>query len=263
MQQSEIYKYAERFFTAKDCLIHKDHTSGLKVTLTPELDEKLMNRVFYWYYMNKIGGEAEPMTVTFDTDPENDEAEHLYFGAPRLHQLFNLAAENGRFAKFYDHPGERQTGHEPLYPWLMMTVKIINQCDLRCDRLVSAGLQMLNGTLLTNFQDLILSRDLQVKIPDFCYTMRPLISPPSAIARIENFIRSSVEKESFQWAEEAKIKWGKDLSILEQLYKDHPDDEALEHEKKALKELYEPKILVQTVQAGFIYLKSDFIQSVS
>lgn len=257
MQQKAIYNYAKHFFLAKDCQVkenHEDHS--LSVELTPELDEKLMNRVFYWYYMKKIGGNPEPMTLTLE---EKD----LYFGSPRVHQLFNLATEEGRFIRFYEAPSWTPLTNEPLFPWLLLNVKITYKCDLSYDRMISLGVQLLNGMTVTGFNEAILTRDIQTTIPDLCYTMMPLISPASAIIRLEHYIYQQLSKESFDWANQARERWQRDLDLLDQFGQDENTSEDLENEKKALQDLYEPKITVQTCQAGLVYLTQSFVHDVS
>ncbi len=62
------------------------------VQLTIELDKELMNRPFYWHYLEKTGGIPNPMQLTFITNkekaPENIKGETIHFGSPRLHQIF-------------------------------------------------------------------------------------------------------------------------------------------------------------------------------
>ena len=42
----------------------------MTVQLTIELDKELMNRPFYWHYLEKTGGVPNPMKLTFITDPK-------------------------------------------------------------------------------------------------------------------------------------------------------------------------------------------------
>lgn len=255
MKQKDIYNYTKRFFLAKDCKVEENRqTETLTVELTPELDEKLMNRIFYWYYMNKIGGNPEPLTITLEKDKD------LYFGSPRLHQLFNLAIAEGQFIRFYETPGHNLMKHEPLYPWLTMHVKVTYKCDLSYDRLLSIGIQLLNGMTITGFNDAILTREIQATIPDLCYTMMPLISPNSAIVRIEKLIQNQLSDEPFEWAELARQRWQEELNLLNKFDEDSSSNDSVDNEKKALQELYEPKITVQTMQAGLVYLSDSFVK---
>ena len=65
----------------------------LTVQLTIELDKELMNRPFYWHYLEKTGGVPNPDRLTFITDsqnaPTNIKGETIHFGSPRLHQMLN------------------------------------------------------------------------------------------------------------------------------------------------------------------------------
>ena len=70
MQQQEIHKFLERYFLANDCEILENQTGYMTVQLTIDLDKELMNRPFYWHYLEKTGGVPNPMKLTFITDPE-------------------------------------------------------------------------------------------------------------------------------------------------------------------------------------------------
>ena len=74
--------------------------------------------------------------------------------------------------------------------------------------------------MVEQFHEKLLKIDLTPKIPDYSFTLSPLIRPKSGVVRIENFLKSEVEKENHSWAEDARKRWEKDLHLLEHFYKD-------------------------------------------
>lgn len=93
MQQPQVHNFLERYFEANDSPIIENTSSYLQVQLSIELDKLLMNRPFYWHYLEKTGGEPNPMKVTFITDqnnaPDDVKGEQIHFGAPSFTNCFN------------------------------------------------------------------------------------------------------------------------------------------------------------------------------
>lgn len=258
MQQQEIHNFLERYFHANECEITENSPGYLTVQLTAELDKELMNRPFYWHYLEKTGGIPNPMSLTFITNnqlaPENMKGETIHFGSPRLHQIFQSAKKLAGYIRLYENHRtvNRQT---PLYPWLGMNIKISYQCDRKRDIFKSMGLQLINGKMAENFHQRLQQISLTPKIPDYSFTLSPLIKPMSGISRIENYLRSMIESEDDSWAEDARKRWDKDLQLLNHFYEEESDrNESYETEKQALQEQYEPKIKMSIINGGLFYL---------
>jgi hypothetical protein len=263
MQQQEIHNFLLSYFQANDCTIVANGPGYLTVQLTIELDKELMNRPFYWHYLEKTGGIPNPMKLTFitnqDTAPENIKGEIVHFGSPRLHQIFNSTKNLSRYIRLYEnhHAQNRQT---PLLPWLCMNVKISYQCDRKRDIFKSIGLQLINGTMVEDFHDRLVKIPLTPKIPDYSFTLSPLVKPQSGMSRIETYLTSVINQDDHSWAEEARERWDQDLRLLNHFYEDiEEDDENYETEKMALKEQYEPKISISFINGGLFYLTDKAI----
>lgn len=258
MQQAAIHDYLVQYFKANDCAIIENRNGFLKVKLTVDLDKLLMNRPFYWHYIEKIGGQAETATLTLRTAETLEEGEFIHFGSPRLHQIFRSAKTLAPYIRLFQQVSPK-SGRLGLDPWLGINYKISYQCDLKKDRILSLGLQLINGTLVGGFQDVLESLSLTPKIPDFCYTLNPLIKPVSGIRRIEAFIEDTLQKEPADWAASAVERWHSDMELLDAFYEEDGDGEKPEayfQEKKALKAQYEPKIHVNLINCGLFYLQS-------
>jgi hypothetical protein len=263
MQQQEIHNFLIRYFQANDCIILENTSGHLTVQLTIDLDKELMNRPFYWHYLEKTGGVPNPMKLTFITNQkaasENIKGEPIYFGSPRLHQIFESSKTLAGYIRLYENYSllNRQT---PLLPWLCLNVKISFQCDRKRDIFKSIGLQLINGQMVEDFHDRVLQVQLTPKIPDYSFTLSPLVRPKSGISRIETYLKSVIEEDDHSWAEDARKRWNKDLSLLNHFYEDVTgENESYETEKRALQEQYEPKIKISFINGGLFYLTEKAI----
>ncbi|NRD80733.1 hypothetical protein HPT25_25735 [Bacillus sp. BRMEA1] len=262
MQQQEIHNFLLKYFQANECPILENHPGYITVQLTIELDKELMNRPFYWHYLEKTGGCPNPMKLTLITNqkaaPENIKGETVHFGSPRLHQIFTSTKNLSRYIRLYENHrnGAKQTS---LFPWLCMNVKISYQCDRKRDIFKSIGLQLINGRMVENFHDRLLEVALTPKIPDYSFTLSPLVKPKSGMLRIENYLKSVIDQEDHSWADEARNRWEKDLRLLDHFYEDIEENESYEIEKKALQEQYEPNITISFVNGGLFYLTEKAI----
>lgn len=263
MQQQEIHNFLIRYFQANECEIVENAPGYLVVQLTIELDKELMNRPFYWHYLEKTGGVPNPMRLTLITNPEkapeNLKGETIHFGSPRLHQIFESTKKLARYIRLYEN--HRNLNQQtPLMPWLCMNVKISYQCDRKRDIYKSIGLQLINGQMVEDFHDRLQQLPLTPKIPDYSFTLSPLVKPKSGMTRIENYLKSVIDNDDHTWAEEAKNRWEQDLRLLEHFYEDvEEENESYETEKKALKDQYEPNINISFINGGLFYLTEKAI----
>src|SRR4051812_23298746 len=106
MNQTEIRTYVERYFDAFQSPIVESNPAYFSVQLPIEVDKDLGNRPFYWTYVEKIGIEHNPLTLTFIFDPEQVpdgiRGENLIFGSRRLHQIFDSAKKHGKYVRLYE-----------------------------------------------------------------------------------------------------------------------------------------------------------------
>jgi len=257
MEQLAIHQYLVDYFTAGGCQILECRPGFLKVKLTVALDKLLMNRPFYWHYIEKIGREPETQVLALKTVQTEEEGDFIHFGSPRLHQIFASTKNLARYVRLYEERPANGKTQTPLYPWLGMNVKVSFQCDLKKDFLFSLGLNLFNGTILNHFQEKLESLPLTPKIPDYCYTLTPMIKPQSGLRRLEAVIEQVIAQEDFRWAEEARERLQNDLDLLERFYEDLDPETygaAYEKEKQSLIDLYEPKIQTHIINGGLFYL---------
>ncbi|MDX8364260.1 YqhG family protein [Cytobacillus sp. IB215665] len=261
MHQQEIHNFLYHFFSSNDCHVIENEHGYLTVQLSVDLDKELMNRPFYWHYLEKTGGTPNPMKLTLITDQSKasttKKGEVVHFGSPRLHQIFASLQKLAGFIRLYED-NVTPTNHSsiPLYPWIGINVLISYECDRKRDYIHSLGLHMINGMIVTNFQNQLNKLRLTPKIPDLCFTMSPLIMPQSGLVRLNQHINHMIEQEDHSWADEARERWNEDLSLLNHFYEgveEKPD--CYETEKRALQEQYEPTINVKVINGGLFYLR--------
>lgn len=263
MQQQELHKFLLTYFTANHCDIIENHPTYLTIQLTIEMDKELMNRPFYWHYLEKTGGVPNPTCLTFILDnqhvPSNVKGEALYFGSPRLHQMIESTKKLASYIRMYQDIETTNHQQTPLFPWLNLNVNIAYQCDRKKDTFLSVGLNLITGEIVEQFYQRILPLNMTPKIPDYSFTLSPLIIPKSGLARLNTYIRQSFEQDDHTWAEQAKQRWNNDLQLLEHFYTDsEAKNESYHTEKEALQAQYEPTIHISIINGGLFYLSQRF-----
>lgn len=262
MQQQEIHRFLERYFIANGCTIIENRPAFMVVQLTVELDKELMNRPFYWHYLEKTGGFPNPMQLTLITNkqeaPENLKGEVIHFGSPRLHQIFQSAKKLAGYIRLYEYTHSEAETQTPLIPWLGLNMKISYQCDRKRDVFKSIGLQLVNGQMTEDFHDKLCQMRLIPKIPDYAFTLSPLIMPKSGVGRMQAYLTKKLSLEDHSWAIDARNRWQKDIDLLNHFY-ENERNESYEIEKEALQEQYEPKIRIEIVNGGLFYLTAKAV----
>ncbi|GFZ77620.1 hypothetical protein GCM10010978_18930 [Compostibacillus humi] len=250
----DLHAFLRTFFTLHNCPIVRDESGLLSIQLTEEMDKALMNRPFYWHYMEKIGQTGTPMQLTLITNPEkrDEKGEWIHFGSPRLHQILNHLKEREKFIHLFEKVDvNTQT---PLYPWLLANVKVSYIGRQKKDMLYSVGLQLINGSMRFSMMDYLDNIPLQKTIPDYCYTISPIIRLKSGFGRIEKVIYEQIAKEQHGWAVESLRTLKEEEEMIRHFYKDEEEQERMNKELEALRERYQPVIEIKIVNGGLIYL---------
>jgi hypothetical protein len=258
MEQHNIHNYLEKYFQLNRCDMLENDGKSLHVRLSVELDKRLMNRPFYWQYVETTGADAQPMElkiVTEQTENDKKEGEFIHFGSPRLHQIFQSTKELGGFIRLYEDIGDMHGRSIALEPWLGLNMKVSYQCDRKKDMLVSPGLHLISGKVVNDFDDHLAATSMTPKIPNFCFTISPLIKLQSGIKRIERMVENAIQNDDHSWADEARERWEQDLDLLDRFYENEQEKpESYYSEKEALRQQYEPKIKVEIINGGLFYL---------
>ena len=98
--------------------------------------------------------------------------------------------------------------------------------------------------------------DLAINMSGNTFNLPYTITPIRALERLDLVVDNLIQQDDHTWAEEAKIRWGKDQKVLEHFYEgveDKPD--CYEMEKQAMEEQYRAKIKIEIINGGLFYLK--------
>ena len=259
MFPQQVHGYLRDFFQQTDCPITEDADHYLTIQLTIEMDKRIMNRPFYWKYVESTNGTPCPSTLTCITDQNKMsgslKGEIVHFGSFRLNQLFQVTKELGAYAQMYERVNNTES-QIVLTPFLGINYKVSYYCDQTKEMLYSLGINLMTGNIIDDFQTLLNDLDLVSELPDFCYPLPYIIKPVRAIQRLDTVIENTVKQEDHSWAEQATKRWHRDQRVLDYFYEDEEEKpECYEIEKKALEERYAAKIKIEIINGGLFYLK--------
>ncbi len=260
MYPQEIHGFLLRFFKENGCEIIEGNNNYMAVQLTIEMDKRIMNRPFYWRYIESVNGESAPATLTFITDPNEVaptvKGEVVYLGSPRLSQLFSVTNEMGRFVHLYEQVVGAQRGQSICTPWLGVNYKIAYRSHQTKEMLFSLGMNLMTGAVIEEFQKTLSTLKLSADMSTNTFHLPYTISPQRALDRLEAIIENVIAADDHSWALVAEKRWQKDQLLLDYFY----EGEALlppsyEIEKKALEEQYKPRVEIEIISGGLFYLQ--------
>lgn len=260
MYPAEIHSYLLKFFEENDCQILSNHDHYINVQLTIEMDKKIMNRPFYWKYLESTNGVPCPAQITLITDKANlvdkVKGEVIHFGSPRLSQLFRTTKELGSFVLMYEKIIGEIGPKTILTPWLGVNYKISYYSDQTKETLFSLGINLMTGHQIDGFQELLGKVKLDAIMSENTFNLPYVITPIRALDRLDLAIDKLIQEDDHTWAEDAKVRWQKDQEVLEHFYEEVEDKpDCYEMEKQAMEEQYKPKIKIDIINGGLFYLK--------
>ncbi|WP_060205500.1 YqhG family protein [Sporosarcina koreensis] len=262
MYPQQIHQYVRRFFIENSCHILRENEHFIHVQLTIEMDKKIMNRPFYWKYLESTGDEPNPAQLTLITDKnkltESIVGEVVHYGSPRLNQLFSVTKELGSFVQMYEKPPVTQVPVQTiLTPWVGVNYKITYSSDRTREILYSLGINLMTGMIIKEFQESISRLELESTISANTFHLPYTIKPQRALERLDAVIENQIKLDDHTWAEEARVRQQRDIRVLDYFYEGIENKpETYESEKKAIKEQYETKIRIEIINGGLFYLKS-------
>jgi hypothetical protein len=252
----DLNNFLVRYFKGNKCTIQSNENGVLTVQLNEKMDRLLMNRPFYWHYVKSTGQTGQPMELTLITNPDSNEAkgEWIHFGSPRLQKILTHLKEHERYTKLFEQI--QTTERTPLYPWLVVNFQISYQGKQKRDEIISIGLNLMNGVMKTNMMEMLQSYSMHSAIPDYCYTISPLIKLQSGFIRIENVILDYLHRQSKVWAEESLKDLEEEIATLKHFYREDNENEVMLREISEMEERYKPEISMQVINGGIFYLKA-------
>ncbi|WP_339228108.1 YqhG family protein [Oceanobacillus sp. FSL K6-2867] len=257
MAITNLNEFLTDYFSAKDCDIISNQDGVLQVQLNEQMDRELMNRPFYWHYIKKIGRTGDPMQLTLITNPKkrDTQGEWIHFGSPRLQQIMNHLKEKEKFTKLFQSMDV--TEKTPLHPWLVVNFKISYQGQHKKDEIISIGLHLVNGMMKLDMMNLLSKFSLQTTISDYCFTLSPIIKIKSGYLRLEAVLSNYIEEQEHTWAEKSAERLQEEIQTLKHFYQDNTDNEQMKKEQDELMKRYQPKITMNIINGGIVYLQQQ------
>ena len=150
MYTQQVHRYLKTFFQETHCQILNDNNYSMTVQLTIDIDKKIMNRPFYWKYIEATNSTPSPAQLTLITDQhklvEQIKGEIVDFGTPRLNQLFQATNELGAYVKMYEKV-DQLGAITNLIPWLGVNFKVSYCSHQTKEMLYSLGINLMNGSV--------------------------------------------------------------------------------------------------------------------
>lgn len=261
MQPQQIHGFLRQLFQESNCQVIDGNKHYMTVQLTVDMDKRIMNRPYYWQYIESVNGAACPAQLTLITDGNklngDIKGEIMHFGSPRLRQLFQVTNELGSFVRVFEKVSEKFEEKTILTPWLCVNYKVSYISDQTKEMLYSLGLNLMTGYIVDEFQESIQVLDFECKASTNTFNLPFNIPPVRGLGRLDLAIERVVQHEDHQWAVEAKNRLERDQEVLEHFY--HGVDNkpvSYETEKQAMEEQFEPSIQIDVVNGGLFYLNS-------
>lgn len=268
MNRAETKNYVMRYLHAMHCDIVDKSPGHVQVKLSEQADKDLVNRPFYWSYVEKLGLDPQPVTLSliFDPDqiPPGVRGEPITPGSTRLQHIFQSARKHGRFVRLYERsPLDLRSprGSRPYEPWLGINYKIEWICDQLRSEIYSLGIRLLDGSIDDNFYHTISEREWTPRLPSHRFVTKHKLTLEEAVNELEFYVEGYLDHVDDAWARAAESRMQEELNRLEQYYKERParmDKEAFlaEYERRVreTKWQYQPRVQVSVVNAGLFYL---------
>ncbi|MFC3039050.1 YqhG family protein [Virgibacillus xinjiangensis] len=258
MAIDHLNSFLQKYFQSHHCDVLDNKQGVLRIQLTEEMDKALMNRPFYWHYVNNAGMKGNPMALTLITNPDKrgEKGEWVHFGSPRLQQIIRHLINNEKqtvlFQKIDTHK------NVPLHPWLVINMKISYTGRQRKEELHSIGLHLISGKMETEMMEKLSNIPLDLKISDYCYTLSPLIRWKSGFLRIQSVLDNYIENQSHEWAEQSISALREEQDMLNYFYGEAGEDAQKEKEMQEIEERYQPSVSFEVINGGIFYLTENW-----
>jgi hypothetical protein len=258
-QNNFIHQFVIDFFTEQECHVDGSVPGTLQIDLTTEMDKVLMNRPFYWRYMESTGQIGQPMQLTLITDPgqKDQKGEWIHFGTPRLEQIEQYLEKEAYCTLLYEVKDVSK--RTMLHPWLVTNYCVMYEGKQKKEEIISLGLNLINGIMVFRMMEQLEQRQMAPVISDQCYTVSPLITLGSGYKRIENYIDNYIQKQSHDWAKESYQLLQEELTMIDYFYRDVDDETERTKAVADVTKRLAPKITHHVLNGGLFYLSESFL----
>lgn len=304
----DVQKYVQRYLEATQSDILEKSHHHIKVKLSPMADKELTNRPFYWSFVERSNEKPETLSFCFIFDPVKFEQqqkqaeeekvlsteekladsilertfgiaakplarvqqEHLYFGSPRLDQIFQSTKANGRFVCMFEEPKTNQL--HPLESkayttWLGINFKVEYCCDRKREEQYCLGISLVTGFVKEQFYEQLTQTKLTPKLPSNVHIAKHDLSYLKAVQLAENYIERKLKQQDYSWAKEANLRLQEELDriahyyepLLKLTYEDEQQADKIrqqyEQRKVEIRWQFEPRIQASVTNCGLFHLE--------
>lgn len=258
MQIENLHDFLVDYFTASQCQVEVINDT-ISIQLTEEMDERLMNRPFYWHYIRKLNQTGQPLQLKITTNHSSatKEIDYIYYTTDRFQKIAEDTIIKGRYCKLYENI--RPTKQTPLYPWLVINIKQTYLGKKQAEQLLSLGINLINGTIIDQAIFMLKTKQFNNTVPDLCYLITPIIKPTNGYDRIENYLINQLQRQAHEWASDSYRSLTEEIKLLNYFKERNPnmDEDHYEKEKENLQAIYQPKIKLEVINGGLFYLQQN------
>lgn len=244
-----VIDWLQIYFTQHGCQV-KQQDKLHQIVLTRKLDEQLMNRPFYWKYMDMTGNEGIPSTISYHFNDNEMNENYMHFGHPlRMKILAHISETQQYYTGFEQIDTSRQV---MLHPFFFMNLMIRFEGKHVREEMMSIGINLINGTIIPQFMERLMHVPLEHTISPFCYTVKPIISMQRAADNIHEAVYKHIEQLPHQWA----IDSYREIVLADlQANKVQP----LNSNLKQIEQILSPTISFNIISGGTIYIRPEMI----
>jgi hypothetical protein len=250
LNTNPYFDFVRNFFLSYGCSITEQSNSHLKIQLTAEMDEEIMNRPFYWHYMKT------------HTDREEKKGIYLHAGTPKLHTIYKTAMKKGKTSRLYEMI-DQPLQNRAMTPWLVVNLLLHYRGKQAKDERISIGLNLIHGSLLNGMMERIRNINFHPTVSDYTFPMTPVIGIRSAYRRIEQYIESYTRSLDDQWAILSLDQMDQERELLNSFFES--EDIGLDHftkEQEQIDKRYRPRVQVEVVNGGLFYISQQTSQRI-
>lgn len=279
MNAAQIKHIVQQYTKATACQTIEVGPAHLTVKLSPEADKQLMNRPYYWGFIERTGEVPETMTITFVFDHEaiaagaynSGRVEYVGYGSSMLQQIIQAIKARGQFVHLYEEPPQASAMHGDAIAytsWLIVNYKIAFLCDMKRDELHSLGISLATGDIVENGHAHVMNKALTPKLPAHTH-LRETISLQRAQSELVHYLTRKLEAYDAEWAAAAYDRMHTETETIRTYYNDlllQVDEESkadIEQQyRNRLTEIewqFKPRIEINPVNGGLFHLLGDGI----
>lgn len=258
MDEFNIDSFITTFFKQHDCTVSVVQDGIFEIQLTEEIDRAIMNRPFYWHYVQATGRVGEPQRLTLRTkiDPDLERGEWIHFGTPRMNDVCQYLEKTSRFIQVFEQLYvEEQT---LLHPWLIINGTISYKGKQIKEETKSIGLNLINGTMINQAMEQLQTMEFAQAISPHCFTVTPLIKIRSGLKRIEQYVNTYVKQTNDAWAVDSLNLLKDELLLLNHFYKNNDEKKDLKKEVTQLYHRLRPEVNFSIINGGLFYVTANF-----